>query len=151
MKARLAAILLVATLASLSIAAQSNQVMDSLLAQPQAKCAETAYMVLICGEWISESETPAEALKVAQDKGWISRSAKDDSPVTLGAFSLLAMKGMRMGGGVGWTLLPFPYYALRELSAFGIANASGGDRRILSGEEVIRMLGKIIASGGGRQ
>jgi hypothetical protein len=151
MKSRLAAILLVAALCSTALSAQSNQVMDELLNQEQARWAQTAYMLLVCGKWIAESETPEEALKVSQDRGWVSRSAMADDSVTLGAFSLLAMKALRMGGGLGWSLLPIPYYSLRELAALGIANVSGGEARVLAGEEVIRMIGKIVAVGGGQK
>jgi hypothetical protein len=143
MKPRPAAILLIASLGALSLQAQSNQVIDELLAQPQAAYAQTAYMALVGGGWIDETATPDEAFAAAQEKGWIPGNAVPEAPIDLGRFSVLAMWGLRMQGGIGWTLFHSKRYAIRELVARGIANTSGGQDRILTGEEAMRMIGKM--------
>ncbi|MDP3178951.1 MAG: hypothetical protein Q8M76_13675 [Spirochaetaceae bacterium] len=143
MKPRPAAILLIASLGALSLQAQSNKVIDEMLAQPQATYAHSAYMALVGGSWIDESATPDEAFALAQQKNWIPGNAVPTDPIELGRFSVLAMRGLRIKGGVGWTLFHSKRYAVRELIARGVANASGGQNRIPSGEEAIRMIGKM--------
>ena len=123
--------------------AQSNQAIDTLLEQEKAAYAETAYLVLIGGGWIKDDSSPSEAFKFAVDKKWIPASADPGTPMDLSSFSLLAMKGLRVKGGVFWTMLPVRRYAYRELIAQGVVNASGGSKRFPNGEEVIRMIGKI--------
>jgi len=151
MKPRPAAILLIASLGALSLQAQSNKVIDEMLSQPQASYAHTAYMALVGGGWIEESATPDDAFALAQQKKWIPGNAATVDPIDLGAFSVLAMQGLRMKGGVGWTLFHSKRYAVRELIARGVANASGGQNRIPSGEEAIRMLGKMSSLTGAQK
>jgi len=68
--------------------------------------------------------------------------AEPGTAVDLTSFSLLAMKGLRIKGGIVWKILPIKRYAYREMLAQGIINASGGTKRIPSGEEVVRMIGE---------
>lgn len=148
MKPRPAAILLVATLGALSLQAQSNKIIDTILAQPKAAYAETAYMALVGGGWLAESASPAEALALAQSKGWVAKNKGPEAPIDLGTFSALAMRGLRLRGGIAWAIFHSKRYAYRELVALGVVNASGGEKRVPSGEEVIRMIGKLSTSGG---
>ena len=138
---------LLSMLCAFSAEAQSNQVIDAVLGQPQAKTAELAYLALVGGGWIDESASPNEALAIAQAKGWIPKKTTADAPMDLATFSALAMRGLRYDGGLGWILFHAKRYAARELIARGIANASGGLDRILSGEEALRMLGKMTSAG----
>jgi hypothetical protein len=126
--------------------AQSNRLIDVLLSQKQAATAETAYLLLVGGAWINEDATTSEAFDLARRKGWLPKSATPDSTLDLASFSLLAMRSLKVRGGVGWTLFQSKRYAYRELVALGIANASGGPSRIISGEEVIRMTGMLAGS-----
>jgi len=125
---------------------QSNQVIDSLLAQKEAAGAESAYLLLVGGTWVAEGATTSEAFELARQKGWLPKSVSPESKLSLASFSLLAMRSLKMRGGVGWTLFHSKRYAYRELVALGIANASGGPSRIISGEEVVRMAGLLAGS-----
>lgn len=126
--------------------AQSNDVVDTLLAQKEAVMAQTAYLALVGGGWLAENASPKEAFDLAVSKRWLPRKASPDSTLTLNDFSLLAMHGLKMKGGIGWSLFRTRRYAFRELVALGILNASGGAERIPSGEEVIRMIGNLAGS-----
>jgi hypothetical protein len=126
--------------------AQSNRLIDVLLSQKQAANAETAYLLLVGGSWIDEGATTSEAFDLARKKGWLPKSATPDSTLDLASFSLLAMRSLKVRGGVGWTIFHNKRYAYRELVALGIANASGGPSRIISGEEAVRMTGMLAGS-----
>lgn len=128
--------------------AQSNRVLDLLLAQKEAACAESAYLALVGGGWLPEDTTPTEAYALAMGKKWLPKGSSAETPIKLQDFSLLAMRGMKTRGGVGWTLFRSKRYAYRELIARGVANGSGGPGRIPSGEEVIRMIGQLAEDGG---
>lgn len=123
--------------------AQSNQAIDTLLGQEKAAYAETAYLILIGGGWIKEDVGPSDAFRFAVEKKWIPRTADPGTEMDLRSFSLLAMKGLRVKGGIFWTILPIKRYAYRELLAQGVINASGGSKRVPNGEEIVRMIGKI--------
>ena len=143
MKRRPAAMIVIALLGAVCLYAQSNTVIDSMLAQPKAAYAETAYMLLVGGGWIPESATASEALQLAKSKGWIAKRTAPEAAIDLKTFSVLAMRALKIPGGVGWTLFHSKLYAYRELVALGVVNPSGGDSRFPSGEEVLRMLGTI--------
>jgi len=143
MTKRFTSVLLLIALAASAAFAQSNQVIDSLLGQPTAACAETAYMAMVGGAWLDESATPQEAFDAALSKGWLPKKAAPEQGLELDAFALLAMRAFRVKGGIGWTIFGGKRYAFRELAALGILNESGGKARIPSGEEVIRMVSQI--------
>ncbi|MDA8411650.1 MAG: hypothetical protein M0001_14855 [Treponema sp.] len=145
MKPRCVTLLAFFCLVGGAVAGQSNQVMDSLLAQPKADFADSAYLAMVGGGWIDESAEPGAAFDMAQSKGWIGKSVAAGDPVDLESFCFLSMKALKVKGGLGWSLFATRRYAYRELIAQGIANASGGPKRILSGDEVVRMLGKVSA------
>ncbi|MFH2112984.1 MAG: hypothetical protein ABIJ86_00590 [Spirochaetota bacterium] len=126
--------------------AQSNQVIDALLAQKTAASAETAYLLLVGGDWVDEDVTTSEAFELTLRKGWLPKKTTPESTLDLATFSLLAMRSLEVRGGVGWTLFHSKRYAYRELVALGIANASGGPSRIISGEEAVRMAGMLAGN-----
>lgn len=131
--------------------AQSNQVIDALLAQKEAASAETAYLLLVGGGLIAESAEPSDAFELATQKGWLPTKFLPESTLDLQSFSLLAMRSLKIRGGIGWSLFHSKRYAYRELVALGIANASGGPSRIISGEEAIRMTGLLAGSARGQK
>ncbi len=125
---------------------QSNQVVDVLLAQKEATGAEVAYMALVGGGLLAETATPQEALDQAAQKGWLPKGLAPEAALSLEDFSVLAMRSFNLKGGIGWMVFGSKRYAYRELVALGIANGSGGPKRIPSGEEALRMIGMAASS-----
>ncbi len=143
MKFRLAAATCLLLGLVIPLGAQSNSLIDILMAQPNALYGETAYLTLMGGGWIGENATPEDAFAMAQEKGWIaSDKTAADSP-SLADLAFLAMQGLRANGGIGWMLFPSRRYAYKELVSHGIINTSGGESRIPSGEEVVRVIGRV--------
>lgn len=132
-----------------AVSAQSNEILDGILAQQQATFADTAYLVMVGGGLVQDSASPADAFALARSTGWVPKTATADSPVGLESFCYLAMKALKINGGIGWIIFGSSRYAYRELVARGIANSSGGPLRIVSGDEVVRMLGELSALKGG--
>jgi hypothetical protein len=136
---------LILMLGSLAFA-QSNRVIDAMLSQKQAASAETAYLLLVGGSWVDENASTSEAFELARKKGWLPKSATPESTLDLASFSFLAMRSLKVRGGVGWSLFHTKRYAYRELIALGVANSSGGPSRVISGEEAVRMTGMLAGS-----
>ena len=126
--------------------AQSNTLIDKLLGQKEATLDLTAYMVVVGGGWVKEDSPPNQALAFAMKQGWVTAGRSAEAAVSAEDFALLAMHGLRMEGGIGWSLFRTGRYAYRELVALGVYGATWPPGRILSGEDVIRLLGSLMGS-----
>jgi hypothetical protein len=124
---------------------QSNERIDELLAQGQARLDSTAYILLAAGGAIGEADGAEIALGKLVELGCISAAAAPGSAVTVQDLSFYLMKVLSLKGGVMYSLLPSPRYAYRELDYLKLVNSSGGPFRTVSGEEVVRTLGQTLA------
>ena len=120
--------------------AQSNELIDKLLAQEEATFGETVVLVLSGAGLIGENSSEAEAISYIKDKNWGFNEIKTDSPVTAGALSLLVMRAFDIPGGIFYRLFPGKRYAYREMVYLGLISKKGGPYRKLTGEEVLRVL-----------
>jgi hypothetical protein len=131
--------------------AQSNSEVDALLAQGQARIDSAAYMVLVAGGEIEESSTPDAAYAMLQEKAWLSAAKQASAPIRLDDYCALVMRSLGLKGGLMYSIFPGPRYAYRELVAKGIVNASGGPKRSLPGDEVLKILRQAMElKGAGR-
>ena len=142
------ALLVAGGLASLS--AQSNDRLDELLAQAQARLDSTAYLLMVSGGLLSEDTEPAAAFDAAVAAGFLSKTRHPEDGVSLEDLSFLVMKALKLPGGLEWMLLPSPRAAYRELSFQKIINTSAGPRRLIAGDEAVRTVGAAAALKGGR-
>lgn len=129
----------------LPLAAQSNQLLDQLLDQPDAHFADVAYMTMAAAKLVPETATREEALQSLQQQGWNIRMLAPEDPIALGDYSFLLMKAFKIRGGLFYSLFPSPRYACRELGYLKIIAADARPGRTLSGEEAVRILGKVMA------
>ncbi len=123
-----------------SLYAQSNELIDKLLAEEVATFGETAVLVLSGAGLIGDSSSEGEAISYIRDKNWGFKEIKADSPVTAGALSLLIMQAFDIPGGIFYSLFHGKRYAYREMVYLGLITKRGGPYRKLSGEEVLRVL-----------
>jgi hypothetical protein len=124
---------------------QSNDRIDELLAQGQARLDSTAYILLSAGGAIGEADGAEIAMEKLAELGCIPAAAAPDSAVSVQDLSYYLMKVLGMKGGVMYSLLPGPRYAYRELDHLKLVNSAGGPFRVVSGEEVVRTLGQTLA------
>lgn len=126
------------------VCAQSNQHIDRLLKEEEATLGNLAYLVLTASGEIGEETSPDEAAETVFRQGWKFRVKDSDQPLRLGEYSYLIMKAFDLQGGLFYTLFPTPRYAVRELSFRGFITSRPAAYRTLSGEEAIRILGRVL-------
>ena len=130
---------------------QSNEIIDSLLAQERASLGPTAYLVLSAAELLDQGATVEQAFAELQSKPWGFAKSSIDDEVELGAFAALVMKAFSMRGGIMYTILPGKRYAARELAWRGFVQGNTAPGRTLSGRDVTHILGKVLESLGQRK
>jgi hypothetical protein len=139
------AILIVAT--ALGLGAQSNQLVDDLLAEEQATLGKTAYMTLAAAGLVSPDSSPAVAVQMLGELGWLDSIADEDAPISVGQYSQIVMQAFEMPGGLMYRLFPGPRYATREMAYRGLLDRALEPGDPLSGEEVLRILSYVLESG----
>jgi hypothetical protein len=131
--------------------AQSNSEVDALLPQTEARIDSAAYMALAASGLIGEESSPADAYAMLMGKGWLSASHLPSAPIKLDDYCAIVMRSLGLKGGLMYSIFPGPRYAYRELVAKGIVDPSGGPKRDLPGDEVLRILRLAMdLKGGGR-
>jgi len=131
--------------AALPLAAQSNQILDQLLDEQQARFGDVVYMTLAAAKVVPDTATVAQALDALQAQGWKVRVLPADAPIPLGDYSYILMKAFRLSGGVLYSLFPGPRYACRELGYLKVIPSDARPLRSVSGQEAVRILGNIMA------
>ncbi len=125
--------------------AQSNELLDRLLEQSEAKYGDVVCMALSAAQLLPEDATPEQALEVLRQKGWKVRILAADASTPLGDYAFLLMKAFNLTGGVFYRMYPGPRYACRELGFRKIIHSDARPNRIVSGEEAVAILGNVMA------
>jgi len=137
-------LLFISLVVNMGLAAQSNDIIDGLLAEEQASYGKAAYLALTASGLITEEQTPEQALEVLKEQGWKLDILSAAEPIKLGEYSFILMKVFHIQGGVMYSIMPGPRYAGRELSYLGMIHGSPSPYRTISGEEAVRILGNIL-------
>ncbi|MGA2763395.1 MAG: hypothetical protein ABSG17_08535 [Spirochaetia bacterium] len=132
------------------LAAQSNQLLDRLLDEPQAHFGDVTYMTLVAAKLLPDTATPEQALQTLNQQGWNITILAADAPISLGDYSYILMKAFKLPGGILYSLFPGPRYACRELGFHKIIPSDARPLRNVSGEEAVRILGNTMSYQGGR-
>jgi len=132
-----------------AVHSQSNEQIDVLLLQAQARFDSVAYIVLAAGGLIQESDGLDVAFAKAQDLGLAGKSSTPEGPVRIDTLSFMVMKSLALKGGVMYSIFPGRRYAYRELVFKKVVPARGGPSRLVTGEDVMRSLGYASALKGG--
>jgi len=133
----------------LPAAAQSNQLIDSLLEQPRASFGAAAYLVLAASGAIGPEADLQQAMAALREKGWKLRAAQPEEPIRLGEYCFLIMKAFEEKGGLMYRLFPGPRYAVRELAYRELVRGKAHSRRLPSGQEVMQLLASYLDQRGG--
>ena len=131
-------------LAGATAFAQSNEMIDRLLADQTADFGDSLQLVLSAGNRIDSSSTSDEAYAEFERTGWrLSKKGVEDE-LSVSELSYLIMKSLDLRGGLMYTILPSPRYAFRELVYLGVISRQVPPGRIVSGEQVVRYLGAVL-------
>lgn len=134
---------------TVSVWAQSETVMDSLLSEKNASFGESVYLVMAAIKAVPETASVDEAVAAVGEQHWNITIPDAASPITLGQYSFLLMKAFKMQGGIMYRLFPGPRYAARELAFRRLISGDTSPYRTVSGAEVVQILGSVMGQEGG--
>ena len=127
-----------------NVTAQSNQTIDRLLEEKPATFGDAAYVILSAAGFVAESATGEEAAAAVAEKKLLPKTPSPTEPATLGQVCYLIMETQGIKGGLFYTLFPGPRYATRELASLGLLKGYTHPSRVVSGEEVMWILGAVL-------
>lgn len=145
------ALVTVALLAAAVGWSQSNEIVDTLIAEDRATLGKAAYLALTAAGLVNESAGVEEAVADLRGRPWGYGDAAPENPVTLGSLSHLLMRAFDLKGGLLYSLFHGERYAAREAVYRGWVQGSGAPGRLLSGREVMHMVGKVLEQAGQRE
>ena len=134
----------------LPLSAQSDLVIDHLLEEENAGFGNTVYLVFTAAEEISADASLQEAVKHLADKHWKMQLRDTDDPIRVGEFSLIVLKAFSLKGGLFFRIFPRPRYAAREFAYLELIPYDRNPYGYISGEEVLRIIGKVLELKGER-
>jgi len=134
-----------------SLVAQSNDRLDELLGQAQARLDTASYLILASAGVVAPDADPAAAFQAAVSAGYLTAARHPEDTLTVQDLSFLLMKTQKLVGGLEWTFLPSPRAAYRELAYRELINSSAGPDRTVAGDEVVRTLNAVRSAAGGKQ
>ncbi|MCF6335422.1 MAG: hypothetical protein L3J12_06750 [Spirochaetales bacterium] len=124
--------------------AQSNTIIDNLLEEKKADWGKTVYMVFTAADLAEENSEISEIMEsLSRNQLGIDPGSPEEA-ITLGKYSFLLMKAFDIPGGLMYKLFPGSRYAVRELSYLNFIDNDKSPYRTLSGEEVLRILGRVL-------
>ncbi len=136
--------ILMAVLGVPFLAAQSNEVLDTILAQASLSYSNAAYLVGTASGLVEDTVAPADAVAPVEQKGWGKPGLKPDDPVTLGDYSYMLTRAFGISGSIMYAILPGPRYATRELVFLEIISGAAMPGMSLSGERALRILEQVL-------
>ena len=123
---------------------QSNTVIDEMLSKEKAGFGRTSYMVFTAAGLMRDNVTLEESLQYLDKLKWNMKDKESEEYITLGEYSFMLMKSFNLNGGIMYQVFPGPRYASRELFYLDLINENRDPNRYISGEEVIRILGRLL-------
>ena len=142
-KHRLAFLLILAGVTA-GIAAQSNERIDSILAEQTATLGSAAYIALSGVGLVADEASPAQAVAAAVDEGWLAEGTDGAAPATFGQVARLLMAAHGVNGGLMYRFFPGPRYAAREFVARGWSPERRAPGDPVSGEFLLRVTGNFL-------
>lgn len=128
---------------------QSGSEIDELLGTGEVTAAIAARFVLPAAD-ILPADTEAEpAFAAALEKGWLPAETIPGSPIKLSTLSFLVMKAFGLPGGAMYRISSGPRYAYRELLYLKIIQGISDPSQTVSGERLMRILGRALDYAGG--
>jgi len=133
-----------------SLGAQSNEMIDALLAESQASYGKASVLALAGAGLIKADAAPEDALASLAERGWAIEGRAAEAPISTGEFAFLLMRAFQMKGGLMYRVLPGPRYATRELSYEKLLKPKAAPGDPLTGENAVRLVGELTERKGGQ-
>lgn len=126
------------------LTAQSNEVLDAVLAEASLSYGNAAYIVGTASGHLPETVSPAEAGSRLEQEGLGRPGLASSDPVTLGDFSYMITRAFGVHAGIMYLVLPGPRYATRDLVYLGLISGPAKPGMALSGERALRILEQVL-------
>lgn len=124
--------------------AQSAAVMDTILDQEMLSFGAASYLLLAARGDIEADEDFAQAAEMMTDIQPAFSKMSPEETLNLGEYSYLLMKVYDLSGGLMYSILPGPRYAVRELAYIDVVQGSSYPNSALSGERAVRILERYL-------
>ena len=132
-------------LGSGGIDAQSNEILDTVLAAPRGSYGHAAYLFLAGDGTIDEQASFEAAVTALEQILPLAIERAVDEPLTLGEFALLVQLYYDLPRGLMGRLVAAPRYAVRDLRFLRVVQGRSYPNMQLSGEQMIRIVGRVLA------
>jgi len=147
-KVQLAALAML-TLGCIAAFAQSGAEIDKLLSTDEVSLSLAARYVLPAADILPADATTESSFTAALEKGWLPADAVSDAPIRLAELSFLITKAFDIKGGAMYSIFPGPRYAYRELLYLRVIQGMSDPKQTVSGERLMRILGRVLDRQGG--
>ena len=129
---------------ALWVPAQSNEVLDRILAEEQLTYGSAAYLLIVATGKAEEGTSAEQAASLAQKEGFALEGVGSADGLSLGQYSFMLMRAFDLTGGVMYRILPSSRYATRELAFTGVIQGPAIPGMAVSGNEALRMLERVL-------
>jgi len=129
--------------------AQSGVELDMLLSTGEVSLSLAARYVLPAADILPAGATPETSFAAAKEKAWLPPDVEPDAPIKLSELSFLIAQAFGMKGGLMYSIAPGPRYAYRELVYLRIIQGVSDPAQTVSGERLMRILGRLLDRQGG--
>ena len=132
------------SLAGIPLFAQTAQKVENLLANPAITWSDAAAFALEASDRLLYA-SEADAFRFAADRKWLPKKAVPDGNASLNGVSLLLIEAFELKGGFFYSMAKNPHYAYRELVYQDVIQGRTDPEMIVSGEEFLFMINRILA------
>lgn len=123
---------------------QSNEQIDSILAQDVATVGSAAYLALSAADLINDESSLDLAVTVAAEAGWLPAEAIADDEASFGTVAFLLMQATEVNGGLLYRIFPGPRYAAREFVYQGWSPEDREPNSTVTGQFLVRVTGNFL-------
>jgi hypothetical protein len=127
-----------------SLFGQSASAMDEILAQESLTYGAASYLLLSAIGEVGDDADFREAGEMMAEMEPLFGERSSEEPLDLGEYSFLLMQVFDRSGGLMYSILPGPRYAVRELAFLEIVQGDTYPNADLSGERAVRILERFL-------
>jgi hypothetical protein len=124
--------------------AQSNDVLDRILAEEQLTYGNAAYLLLVATGKAADETSLEQAVSLAEQEGFALQGFVPVDVLSIGQYCFMLMRAFELPGGIMYRILPGPRYAAREMKYAGMIQGPAIPGMALSGNEAVRILERVL-------
>ncbi|MFP4510989.1 MAG: hypothetical protein ACLFNQ_12780 [Spirochaetaceae bacterium] len=134
---------LLAVTSAFALLAQTAERIEQIGNEDQVSVGSAAFVVAASAGLVSDDATAAQALDVLENLGFPA-GVEPSVPARLDQFAYMLMLAFDRSGGIMYSLLPGPRYALRELDYERVLRGGGDPGDSLTGSRALRLTGRML-------